>query len=303
MASTHLTIRHTEHPRPGIAAGSLVVFVCSLAVFAGPLASLAALGWRDERYAYLLIAPAISALLLYFRKETLAAHRRPAPVLGTSLAALGLTLSLTAVPPSSTTPESLAISATCLVLMWIGAFAVYYGHRALRIASVPLMFAALLIPLPENVMQAAVLALQRGSADAAYLLFKLVSVPLTREQFVFSLPGIQIEIAKECSSIRSSVFLLLTSLAIGDVLLLSRWRRTALALLTIVLAIVKNAVRIVTVSWLGLYIDHSYFYGKLHHYGGPLFLMGALLFLGVLLSLLQRPERGHEPTKRPAHGA
>jgi hypothetical protein len=52
-----------------------------------------------------------------------------------------------------------------------------------------------------------------------YARFKLFGVPVFRQGFRFSLPGVEIEIAKECSGIRSSVALYNTGLLIGHVFL------------------------------------------------------------------------------------
>jgi exosortase/archaeosortase family protein len=54
--------------------------------------------------------------------------------------------------------------------------------------------------------------------------------------------------------------------------------------------ILKNGIRIVTLSLLAVYVDPSFLFGKLHHDGGIVFfLLGLLLLLPVLL-LLQRGE-------------
>ena len=56
------------------------------------------------------------------------------------------------------------------------------------------------------------------------------------------------------------------------------------------IAIFKNAVRIVTLSSLGVYVDRGFLFGKLHHQGGLLFALIALAIFVPLLLLLQRSE-------------
>jgi len=48
-------------------------------------------------------------------------------------------------------------------------------------------------------------ALQTGSTEIAYLIFQAIGTPVVRRGFVLSVPGVTIEVAKECSSIRSSM--------------------------------------------------------------------------------------------------
>ena len=147
-----------------------------------------------------------------------------------------------------------------------------------------------MIPIPTVVFDKIVFALQKGSSEMTYVLFKLFGVPVFRQGFKFSLPGVEIEIAKECSGIRSSLALFITGILAAHVFLRSGWRMIVLSLAMIPLAIFKNAVRIVTLSWLGVYVDRSFLYGRLHQQGGILFALIALAIFVPLLFVLQKSE-------------
>ena len=108
---------------------------------------------------------------------------------------------------------------------------------------------------------------------------------------MFSLPGITIEVAKECSGIRSSLVLLITSLLAGHLYLRSAWTKTLLSVAVLPLAIVKNGIRIVTLTLLSIYIDPSFLTGQLHRGGGIVFFLLALVILAPVLWWLQRSER------------
>ena len=138
--------------------------------------------------------------------------------------------------------------------------------------------------------------LQRTSADASALLFTLIGMPNVRQGFVFALPGLTIEVAKECSGIRSSLALLISGLVMAYLLLRSTWTRAALVLVIIPLAIAKNAVRIVVLSWLAVHIDPSFITGSaVHRNGGiPIFLT-SLAILGALAWLLRKCELRRNP--------
>jgi len=123
-------------------------------------------------------------------------------------------------------------------------------------------------------------------------------VPVFRSGFTFSLPGFTIEIAEECSGIRSSLALLITSLLAAHLCLRSVWAKTVLILATLPLLIVKNGIRIVTLSLLSMYVDPGFLTGRLHHQGGVVFFLLALVLLASLLWLLQKPE-GHTRMSRP----
>jgi len=54
--------------------------------------------------------------------------------------------------------------------------------------------------------------------------------------------------------------------------------------------ILKNGIRIATLTLLAVYADPSFLYGRLHHEGGIVFFVLALLLLLPVLFLLQRWE-------------
>ncbi len=123
-----------------------------------------------------------------------------------------------------------------------------------------------------------------------YALFRLLGVPVLWRHFKFLLPGVEIEIAEECSGIRSSLALFITSILAGYVFLRSNWRKALFSLFTIPVVIFKNAVRIVTISCLGVYVNPGFLYGKLHQYGGLPFSLVSLVLLVPFLIALQKGE-------------
>jgi exosortase len=148
---------------------------------------------------------------------------------------------------------SLAVLAFVLVLT--GGFVVCYGAQAFRAAAFPVLFLLLMVPVPGFLLERIVLALLRGSAEVADALFKLSGVTVLRQGFIFFLLSITIDIANECSGLRSSLALFSTSLLAGYVFLQSKWRRVFLSVFVIAVAIIKNGVRIVTLSLLAAYVD------------------------------------------------
>jgi exosortase len=129
--------------------------------------------------------------------------------------------------------------------------------------------------------------LKSGSTEAVAGLFTLTGTPFHRQGFVFALPNFVIEIADECSGIRSSIALLLTGLLAGHRFLQSRWMRVALLLVILPVAVIKNAIRIVALSLLAMHVDPSFLTGQLHHEGGFIFFLLALGMLAPLFALFR----------------
>jgi exosortase len=178
----------------------------------------------------------------------------------------------------------LEFSALAVVSTWWGLFVLWYGRRAFRLALLPLSLLLFVIPPPESVLNVVIQFLQQGSAVLSCELFRLVGVPALREGTVISLPRLTIIVGPECSGIRSSMSLLILTLAGGNLYLRCGWNKVLLALSVVPLVVLKNAIRIVTLSILAVYVDPDFLTGRLHYRGGILFfLIGLAVVVGIVM--------------------
>lgn len=77
------------------------------------------------------------------------------------------------------------------------------------------------------------------------------------------------------------------------------WRKAAFLTCAMLVMFLKNAIRIVSLTLLALYVDPSLLFGKLHHQGGIIFfLLGLFLLLPIYLALQvsQRSGQKHPGT-------
>jgi len=265
----------------------------TLAVFWAPLTTLIHFSSQQEHYSHIILVPLITASLLFLQRKRVFSHveTRWAAGLGVLVAGgllywLGQTHA-----PSASENDRLSTASFSMVVIWVGVFVLCYGFRALRAGLFPMLFLFLMVPIPDLLLNRAIVWLQTWSADVSYLVFELVGVPIFRTGFIFLLPGLTIEVAKECSGIRSSLVLLIMSLLAGHLFLRSLLTKAALAVATVPLLVVKNGIRIVTLTLLSIYVDPRFLSGALHHHGGLLFFLFALLLLTPVLRLLQKSER------------
>jgi exosortase len=147
-----------------------------------------------------------------------------------------------------------------------------------------------MIPLPIYFVDQLTYLLQKGSTTVTCWLLQLVGVPLFRNGFVITMPTLKIVVAEECSSIRSSLALAITSLLAAHLFLKSMRDRMILVLLAFPVALIKNGIRIATLSLLSMFVDMSFMTGRLHHQGGFVFFAVALVIMYAVLRLLQRIE-------------
>lgn len=247
----------------------------------------------------ILVAPLIAAALVYWSRNEIFRKVHTSILVGGLLCLAGVTIyGLAHRYAAALGPyDALSAAAFALVLISLAAFYAIYGSAAFRSALFPLAFLLLMVPIPKAALDGAVLYLQTGSTAIAQSLFQLFGVPVMRNGFLLSLPGLTIEVAKECSSIRSSLALVITCLLAGYLFLRSPWKRAALVLLALPLSIFKNGVRIVTLSLLSVYVNPAFMRSDLHRDGGILFYM---LALAILYPLFRRFEKSdHAPMPSP----
>ena len=265
----------------------------TLVAFWVPLSTLIRFSSQQEQYSHIILLPLVSASLFFLERKRIFSHVETGWGVGSELLFAGALFYWFGRRHSASASENdqLAISIVCVVVIWVGGFVLSYGRRTFRAGLFPVLFLFLMVPIPDFFLDRAIFWLQTGSAEVSYAMFRLLDVPVFRTGFIFSLPGLTIEVAKECSGIRSSLALLITSLLAGHLFLRSAWTKAVLTLATLPLLVVKNGIRIVTLSLLSIYVDPSFLTGSLHHQGGILFFLLALVLLAPVLRLLQRSER------------
>jgi exosortase len=266
--------------------------VICIAVFWSPLQSLANLALANDAYSHILIVPFVSAVLIWMERKRLFRIPGKSPTPAVILFILGLllgTLSLWA-PHISIAGGWLGLPILgFLCLIWAG-FLFFLGAQAFKAGLFPLLFLGLMVPLPGPILDRLIEWLQVGSADVTGWIFHLSGTPFLRQGLIFHLPHVAIEVAKECSGIRSTEALLITCLLAGYLLLRSNWRRAILLAATVPVVIIKNGIRIATLTLLSVHVDPSFLTGRLHHEGGFVFFIIGMLILLPLLWWLQKSE-------------
>lgn len=275
-----------------------ILCAVSLILWFRPLRDTFALARSNDEYTHiLLILPVVVVLIVQGWREQ---NYKPQMSVGAG-GLLVVALLLAAFAKRGRFLESsdvrLAIKMLALVVWWIGSFLFCYGKPAVRAFRFPLFFLFALVPLPRIVLDPIITLLQQGSTLAAQFLFLLFRVPVSREATALLIPGLEIDVTAECSSIRSSMMLLVTTMVLAHLLLNTPWRKVLIVLIAIPLSVAKNGLRIFTIGMLGSKVDPSYLTGHLHRQGGIIFFLIALAGIFVLLWILRRSETRRAPAQ------
>jgi exosortase len=264
-----------------------------------PLLDTLALALRRDEYTHILLILPISAALVFSDWSSPKIDSKPARQIGSALLVAAVLIGLRA-RFAAPADVRLFLDMLGLVTWWLGAFAICFGIGAFWSLLFPLCFLFWLVPIPAPALNKIIAFWQQGSALSASLLFSAWGVPVTQDGIMLSIPGLSLEVAQECSSLRSSLMLLVTSMVLAHLFLRSIWRKTAVVLAAIPLSIAKNGVRIFTISMLGTHFDPAFLHGNLHRNGGILFFLLALFAILLLLWLLSRSEKN--PLRVVVHG-
>jgi exosortase len=270
--------------------------VCSVTISWKAFHSLLQYSLGNDDASHILLIPLVSGWLIYLDRQKIFASLFSDFLLSAAFLFPGIACIVFSLRGVTASPSICALG---LVLIWISGFALIFGRAALLEARFPALFLILFIPLPDFLLNRVVYFLQRGSAEISALLFSMTGLPVLREGFVFRLPRFSIEVARECSGIRSSIALLVLAILVGHFFFRKLWKQIVFVLAGIVIMIVKNGIRIVTLTLLANYVDPGFLFGSLHRQGGVVFFMIGLLLLIPVFWLLQRNEPKMQP-KAPA---
>jgi exosortase len=270
-------------------------------LFAKPLIALIQMAYVSGEVSYLMLIPFIGAWILVVdhRKifRDLSYDRARGAALFSCAVCVGLIASLVSGGPSNLRLPTFILA---LVMIWMSGFLLLFGKAASKAASFPLLFLLLMVPLPQSLLNRTIYILQTGSAWITGAFFDLFGVPALREGFVFHLPGVNIEVTQECSGIRSSMVLLILALIVAHFYLLTFWKKALFVIFGLFIMILKNGIRIATLTLLAMYVDPSFLTGRLHHQGGIVFFLVGLVLLLPVLWLLQRGEYPKSGSERIA---
>jgi exosortase C (VPDSG-CTERM-specific) len=269
--------------------------IALLAVFAQSLIALINYAAGSDLYSYILLIPFVSAYLIYLRRDRLPKDYvvdLPFAIafLGCGFGFLAFSYWLHFVGQSPAKADYLALTTLSFLCCLAAGGFFFLGRGWMRAAAFPLAYLIFMVPMPDAMADALESASKYASAEVANILFQLSGTPVLRAGRVFQLPNITIEVAQECSGIRSSWVLLMTSILAANLFLKTSWRRVVIVAFIIPLGILRNGFRILVIGLLCVNVGPQMIHSPIHTRGGPVFFVLSLIPFLLMLWWLRRSE-------------
>ena len=244
-------------------------------LYAPVLGSLVRQWWDDPNYSHGFFIPMFAAYVLWHERERL----QGLPFFPTNF---GFAIMLFAVGllVLGTLSTELFTARLSLPILISGIVMFLAGCQALRTIAFPIVYLFFMIPLPAIVYYELTFPLQLWASRLGASGLIVLGIRTVREGNLLILPNCTLNVVEACSGIRSLLSLLAAVVAYGYLAEPSRWRRAALALASIPIAIATNGLRLIATGVL------SFFFGPMVDSGVVHLTLGLGFFTLAFLSIL-----------------
>ena len=272
-----------------------LVIVAIIAVACAPaLWSLADTGRANEYAGHAMFVPLFCLVAVWADRKRLRAAAGPGHPAGILPLGVGVILLATGYLRESQVVQGLALATIAGgAVLWL------FGVACLRAATFPVVFLAMMAPLPRPVVAAVTQKLQLFAAEFAGSALRLIGIPVFQSGFQIELATMKLQVAEVCNGLRFLLAILVLTAAFGHVLLPSWQRKTILVVSAGVIAIVANAFRVAVIGVGVHYIGPDAASGTIHNWIGKGVWAVTLIPLALLTIGLAR---FHRPPRQPAGG-
>jgi exosortase len=265
-------------PRPSrnaqFALGWVTICLLVAAVYYQVLGKLVTDWWQTPDFSHGFLVPPFAAYLIWEKRRILLSTKIAPVWSGIAVMVLGLVVLLLGVYGSE-----LFLSRVSFLIVLAGLILCFGGWQLLTELRFALLVLLLAIPLPAILFNQITFPLQILASKLASNLLPLFGVPVLREGNVIELPLMKLEVAEACSGIRSLMSLFTLSVLYGYFMEKSVWRRVALVLASVPIAIGANAARILGTGLCVQYWDPDKAQGFFHEFSGWVIFLFSLVCL------------------------
>jgi exosortase len=268
-------------PRLRAVLAASIVLAAVAILYHGVAAALLRDWSTDENYSHGFLIVPLACYFAWERRAALAATLPRPSWTGLLLVACGV-LALAA----GTLGAEYFVARVSLLAVASGAVVFLYGWNHLRLLAFPVAFLLLMIPIPAIIFNQIAFPLQLLASRFGEAALHAANIPVLREGNVIILSNTTLEVAEACSGIRSLISLLTLAIVYGYFTEQSVWKRLALALASVPVAIAANGVRVAGTGIAAHYIGPEAAQGFFHTFSGWLVFLVAFTLLFLVHRLL-----------------
>ena len=251
-----------------------VLVVSLLWLYGDVLIALVRQWGADDNYSHGFLVFPLSAFFLWERRHAL----QRAPVRPSLTGFLVLAASLLVFTAGKFGAE-LFLTRVSLIGVLAGIVLCVWGKAHARVLVFPLAFLVLMVPLPAIMFNQIAFPLQLLASRAGAMAISASGVPVLRNGNLLELPTRTLEVAEACSGIRSIMSLLMLAIVLGYFTERRNGRRFVIALASVPLAVLANAVRVAGTGLASEWISPVAADGFFHAFSGWLMFIVACMGL------------------------
>jgi len=245
----------------------------------------------DDYFSHGFLIPPIAAFLAWERRDRFRTAPMQPRVAGLLLG-LACILALAPGVPVFLTRVSM-VGAIAATVFWL------FGWSRLRTVAFPLAILLLMIPLPAPVFDRLELPLRTATSMLSEVFIRGAGIPVVREGNLLTLSNIVLEVARECSGVRTTIALVTIGLVFGYVPESRIWPRLLVVALTIPVVIVTNSLRVAATAVSTHYYGPAVARGFVHDLYGWIAFAAAFAILFLLHRFLFRPVPAPQALQAP----
>ncbi|WP_031387405.1 exosortase A [Desulfonatronum thiodismutans] len=245
----------------------------------------------DDNYSHGFLVPLISAFFIYQRWDQL----KSAPVKPSGIGLIVVIFGLCQLLLGWLATEYFNMRLSLVVLL-CGMTLYWFGTRVFTIMALPLLYLALMIPIPYIIYDAAAFPLKLFVTHASVAALKIMGVVVWNEGNIIMFTNTVLEVADACSGLRSIMSLLALAVAFAFLTQKSHIKKAIIIASAVPIAVLTNAMRVIVTGVLAQHWGAQVAEGFFHDFAGfAVFAVAMVLLvvLGGLLSLVGK-ERSQE---------
>jgi len=239
--------------------------------------------FRKPEFSHGYIVPAISAWIVWRRRQLIWSRRRRGAWTGVLLVGAGVTIALVGHAAGLRTPPFVG-----LPLVLLGLTAATLGWSAARFVVVPAAFLFFSYPIPNYFYIELSTSLQLVSSQIGAGLLDALDVPVFLDGNIIDLGTMQLQVAEACSGLRYLLPLVCFGTLCAFIYRAPWWAKLLVVLITLPLTIVLNGLRIAATGLFVHFGSREWAEGFMHLFEGWVVFLLALALLFAFMVAVQR---------------